>query len=208
MIINLNTSSNTSSSTPGSPSFGLDGNMGQTVGFDSNNNPIAVDIGGTNMLLHSADISSDNWMIVQANGSITVKDGYNLPNNAISKIAVFENCIDENKISQSNIDFIKDETYTLSCYAKGNGVLQISVDSSSIVHSINSDQWKRYAFVVTTKTGDTHSSFGVSTAVNLEICGMKVEHGSIVTDWSPSPNESVGEDFDIISDNEIDSLWD
>lgn len=209
MIVNLVNYPTTTSGGNTGGGIDLDGAPGQSVGFDTNHNARVVDIGGTNMVRNTAILSTEDWKITKDTGTAEVRDADKAPHIAITKMASFDSCESEAKIAQSNVPFAEDKEYTLSCYARGNGTLQIAITSSSVVHVINHEDWQHYIFIVTTKATDVdgEASFGVSSCQNLDICGIKVEVGGISTDWSLSPSDTSDVEFELISDSEIESLF-
>ena len=96
------------------------------------------------------------------------------------------------EIAQDSVPVIGGQRYTLSCYASGGGVLTIQVGSGEYLrHEFQtSGGWKRYA--LTFEAGSdgaavvadaTNVFFGAKSGT-VDICGMKLERGDVVSDWS------------------------
>lgn len=177
---------------------------------------------GTNNLLNgSAQLKigiglSDYW----GNGTwqkgtgglpIIVEDLSNGPNNKIRACAFLDTSIGGRggTIEQHDILAYPNTVYTMSCYAKGTGVLlvqagyeflngtKVFVGKKGNVTADN--RWRRYYF--TFKTGENNSIYGEDVAgiydnkINayfgivsgsVRLCGFQLERGNAPTDWGES----------------------
>lgn len=105
----------------------------------------------------------------------------------------------DTSIAQNNVPVLVGKEYTMSCYARGTGILRMQVGTdpySSSAHTIdeyNGYTWMRYSYTFTAGTnngvtdGKTNIYFGNRGNGALEICGFKLELGNTATDWSASP---------------------
>lgn len=110
-------------------------------------------------------------------------------------------------VAQDNVPVINGEKYTMSCYAKGTGTLNMffGFDRYSAKRYVlkNINNWTRYSWTFTAsssadssgkylvKNGKTNIFFGNVDTGTLEICGMQLELGSTVHDYQPSPEEGA-----------------
>ena len=105
-------------------------------------------------------------------------------------------------ISQGSVPVQIGYTYTMSCYARGTGILEFMYGAASPYLAsrveVNHDGWKRYAFTFT--ASESQVSDGLARfyfrsrslngeASNIEFCGMKLETGNMATDWSLAPED-------------------
>jgi hypothetical protein len=101
----------------------------------------------------------------------------------------------ECSIAQSNITkLVVGETYTLSCYAKatsGSPNLYLQLDAQTKVIAVTSS-WVRYSLTAIHAADQTGRWFIGSYNSNgtIQICGIKLEKGTVATDWSPAPEDS------------------
>lgn len=86
-------------------------------------------------------------------------------------------------ISQG-IQLIEGETYVLSYKAKGASV-KFSVGDSEITQNLSSG-YARYTHKFIYKSGDTFTAYGPSAT----ICEIKLERGTLATDWCPSRDDT------------------
>lgn len=107
-------------------------------------------------------------------------------------------------IGQNTVKVVAGETYTMSCYAKGDGLLYMFYGISGYAPSDGSGKiavtssWKKYSvtFVAASSTtcvneNGTNVFFGFSgTDITGYICGMRLEHGSKATAYSPAPEDT------------------
>ena len=149
---------------------------------------------------------------------IAAVDVDNPPNQKIKKGALFEiHQQVENpdvNLRQRDVPLGNEQVYCISCYARGNGKLQLKVgrevDGKPMYAAATKpvyDEWKRYHLVFGTGLNNTYSDskyiagiianrvdviFGSASDVgtSVYVCGMKVERGNDPTDWGES-------DFDI-----------
>ena len=114
-------------------------------------------------------------------------------------------------IEQNLVQLIDGETYTMSAYF----MVSYSVDSVQAVFNYGTnairqeyvtidgeDVWKRLSYTFTYNASEQNNSktttirFGFrGTTYTGYICGMKLEKGSMATDWSPSPYD-IGDTID------------
>ena len=114
-------------------------------------------------------------------------------------------------ISQRDIRVAPQQVYTLSCYAKGTGVIYLRAGKEDFGisrylegHGNLTSNWKRYT--LTFIVGDNNSftpegkyagcidncidiQIGVKTTRMGYLCGFKVERGNAATDWSESSSD-------------------
>jgi len=105
-------------------------------------------------------------------------------------------------IGQNSVPVEKGKTYTISCYAKGKGRLFMGygisvfgpIDNSGKIN-IDTNTYRRFSATFTAQTDNTayvndngtNIFFGASGAgTSLTICTMKLEEGTVATDWCPS----------------------
>ena len=108
-------------------------------------------------------------------------------------------------IAQNAVPITAGQTYTMSCWAKGTGTLIMAYGLSSRGPADNSGKiaiddaaWTRYSVTFDANTaaayvenGKTNIFFGANgTGSEIHICGMKLERGNKVTDWTPAPEDA------------------
>lgn len=111
-------------------------------------------------------------------------------------------CESNTDFSIDNIPLVFGETYTLSCYAKGNGYIHLShgkVKWGSQLYEVSED-WMQYSYTFTLGNNDgttadnsfVHVYFGVPSRKDsdIAICGMKLEKVS-PTQWTSNPADSI-----------------
>lgn len=108
-------------------------------------------------------------------------------------------------IGQNSVPVEKGKTYTISCYAKGKGMLYMGygismfgpIDNSGKIN-IDTNTYRRFSATFTAQTDNTayvndngtNVFFGASVAgTSLTICTMKLEEGTLATDWCPSEHD-------------------
>ena len=102
----------------------------------------------------------------------------------------------ECSIAQSNITkLVVGETYTLSCYAKatsGSPNLYLQLDAQTKVIAVTSS-WVRYSLTAIHAADQTGRWFVGSYNSNgtIQICGIKLEQGTVATDWTPAPEDTA-----------------
>ena len=111
-------------------------------------------------------------------------------------------CTSFTHVAINNIPLTFRETYTLSCFAKGNGKLNIQHGKTSwISRSFTvSENWRQYSYTFTVGINDGATAedpsvniyFGVnpSTDSDIQICGMKLEKVR-PTEWAENPADSI-----------------
>lgn len=118
------------------------------------------------------------------------------------------------------------EVYTASFWARGSGALicyfygpsgyikVARVDASTVASNTNldghieinvSDTWTRYwvRFTLKDTAGSTNTKFFLirnDKAGTYSVCGVKLERGSVATDWCPAQEDLKGDDGCIISE--------
>ncbi len=183
----------------------LTGTQGQVVGFDNAGKAVAAEVGGTNLFPNDVEISIGGefptWRFIRSEGndaatfekiaipdSITpcLKNGFRLKNMDGGHFG----------IETRYINLLVGQTYTLSCYARGGGKLRLQVQGNPmpLKDFDTTDSWKKYSFTyiynmdLTKHEAARYLIIGNGT---LEICGQKLEIGTVATDWSPSPEDLV-----------------
>lgn len=115
-------------------------------------------------------------------------------------------------VSQYNtanpFSLVSGNTYTMSAYYRGSGKMLIRIwDATSGSQLVGGSQnfdtngaWERisYTFTATSAMASGHNLgflFGITGIGTTDICGMKVEAGSVATAWSPSSIETYWESY-------------
>ena len=165
-------------------------------------------LNGTNKLESLQSVSEwaqGTWSGLGESGIRTVEDVSDAPNPNIKKgVYIKKTAASQDTlityIVQKNVPMLKGQVYVISCYAKGDGKLAISVEDStrggavigSITrHAVTAD-WKRYLFTVQFEsnlfTEKVNVCFGNCGAQNsiIHICGMMMNRGNAVADWDES----------------------
>lgn len=106
-------------------------------------------------------------------------------------------------IAQDFVPTSNEQEYTLSCYAKGSGKVELQYGNTNVGYQykqieLNSDtEWIKCSYTFKSK-GEGNVYFGANgddgvnfTESDVYICGMKLEKGTIATDWSPSIDNIV-----------------
>lgn len=162
----------------------------------------AVKIGGENLLLNTGFLGDFESLKLDSN--TTLKEGTEMYNTTLDKwngTATLNQ--DENAVSgvsatigrlSQGLMFIPNENYVISYKAKGTS-LQIVVGGSTISQQLTND-YKKYSHVFTNSNSTSVTFSGAAT-----ICDIKLERGTIPTDWCPSVL-----DPDSVKDN-FKSLW-
>ncbi|SFC85130.1 Carbohydrate binding domain-containing protein [Streptococcus gallolyticus] len=167
-----------------------------------------LQIGTKNILRNTSTIPLGNtdsynkgtWQTLSGgNGTIQVFDVDDAPRPEITKaIRIVGNTNGGNKdIGQRTIPVDFGEQYTVSCWARVSA--QSDTDSVTLLMrcwttsavnrelktAISNTEWKRYTLTFTTESTNNHSlQFGQSGGGVIEICGMQLEKGNIVSDYS------------------------
>lgn len=162
----------------------------------------AVKIGGENLLLNTGFLGDFESLKLDSN--TTLKEGTEMYNTTLDKwngTATLNQ--DENAVSgvsatigrlSQGLMFIPNENYVISYKAKGTS-LQIVVGGSTISQQLTND-YKKYSHVFTNSNSTSVTFSGAAT-----ICDIKLERGTIPTDWCPSVL-----DPDAVKD-EFKNLW-
>lgn len=147
----------------------------------------AVKIGGENLLLNTGFLGDFESLKLDSN--TTLKEGTEMYNTTLDKwngTATLNQ--DENAVSgvsatigrlSQGLMFIPNENYVISYKAKGTS-LQIVVGGSTISQQLTND-YKKYSHVFTNSNSTSVTFSGAAT-----ICDIKLERGTIPTDWCPS----------------------
>ena len=147
----------------------------------------AVKIGGENLLLNTGFLGDFESLKLDSNTNL--KEGTEMYNTTLDKwngTATLNQ--DENAVSgvsatigrlSQGLMFIPDENYVISYKAKGTS-LQIVVGGSTISQQLTND-YKKYSHVFTNSNSTSVTFSGAAT-----ICDIKLERGTIPTDWCPS----------------------
>jgi hypothetical protein len=104
---------------------------------------------------------------------------------------------DDSNVAQNDIPVVNGQQYTISCYARGTGLVRLQAGDSPYSAkdtTLNSaTAWVRlsHTFVIGTSCGASNNNTNVYFANRgtgtVEFCGLKMETGQVATDWSPSP---------------------
>ncbi|TDE75394.1 hypothetical protein E0E04_00990 [Streptococcus vicugnae] len=167
-----------------------------------------LQIGTKNILRNTSTIPLGNtdsynrgtWQTLSGgNGTAQVFDVDDAPRPEITKaVRIINNTNGGNKdIAQRYIPVDFGEQYTVSCWARvpaqsdtDSVTLLMRCWTTSAVNrelktAITNTEWKRYTLTFTTESTDNHSlQFGQSGGGVIEICGMQLEKGNIVSDYS------------------------
>lgn len=162
----------------------------------------AVKIGGENLLLNTGFLG--DFESLELESGTPLKEDTKMYNSSLDKwsgTATLNQ--DENAVSgvsatigrlSQGLMLIPNENYVISYKAKGTS-LQIVVGGSTISQQLTND-YKKYSHVFTNSNSTSVTFSGDST-----ICDIKLERGTIPTDWCPSVL-----DPDVVKD-EFKSLW-
>lgn len=162
----------------------------------------AVKIGGENLLLNTGFLGDFESLKLDSN--TTLKEGTEMYNTTLDKwngTATLNEDSDSlsgvsatlGSISQ-NVNLIENENYVIS-YKARNGMVIITCGGDVMSQTCTSE-YSKYSHVFTNKGGSIISITG-----NATICEIKLERGTIPTDWCPSVL-----DPDSVKDN-FKSLW-
>lgn len=162
----------------------------------------AVKIGGENLLLNTVFLGDFESLKLDSN--TTLKEGTEMYNTTLDKwngTATLNEDSDSlsgvsatlGSISQ-NVNLIENENYVIS-YKARNGMVIITCGGDVMSQTCTSE-YSKYSHVFTNKGGSIISITGDAT-----ICEIKLERGTIPTDWCPSVL-----DPDSVKDN-FKSLW-
>lgn len=162
---------------------------------------------GTNTLILENNGKWNNSKWIKANssagGTATVVDVVNNTNPNIKKGIHFVNpstaSINTNTpICQFDVPLTSGESYIMSCMVYGQGLLELTYGGKKNnifkgqYFEINSQTWTKivYKFVASEDgilDNKTNVYYALRGAGDIHICGMKLEIGSIATEWSESP---------------------
>ena len=170
-----------------------------------------MQIGGTQILRGTNTVrtltSDGNWSDTHwraASGGVGKRESIDVTDAPNANIRVGWRLTRESSaldIAQDSVPVQAGETYTMSCYARGTGGLNLQYGkggyANKVIQLSNVTKWTRYSltFVVGAKDdGSTDGSTNIyygnrDGASTIEICGMKLEHGDRATDWTPSPDD-------------------
>ena len=162
----------------------------------------AVKIGGENLLLNTGFLGDFESLKLDSNTNL--KEGTEMYNTTLDKwngTATLNEDSDSlsgvsatlGSISQ-NVNLIENENYVIS-YKARNGMVIITCGGDVMSQTCTSE-YSKYSHVFTNKGGSIISITG-----NATICEIKLERGTIPTDWCPSVL-----DPDSVKDN-FKSLW-
>jgi hypothetical protein len=162
----------------------------------------AVKIGGENLLLNTGFLG--DFESLKLNSNTTLKEGTEMYNTTLDKwngtATLNEDSNATSGVSATigsisqNVSLIQNENYVISYKAKGTS-FKIVVGGSTISQELTSE-YQKYSHVFTNNGGTLLSLSGDAT-----FCDMKLERGTIPTDWCPSVL-----DPDSVKDN-FKSLW-
>ena len=168
--------------------------------------------GGVNLLRNSAtllvggDWRTGKWQATSGgNGTAQVVPATSSPSSLIkSMIRVVNNTVGNKDLSQSAMALVVGQKYTVSCYARVAGdspspTVGLLIrswannnDTNRKLHkTISNRDWQRYSFTFTADVVANSIQFGQSGAGIVEICAPKIELGTVVTSWSPSPEDAT-----------------
>ena len=174
-----------------------------------------VQVGGTNIATGTATMtigtgghSVGHWR-KSGTGTIETIDISDAPVASINKgiRITITNASSQIGIAQDNIPLNNSDIYTLSCWVRSNSSSGVpcrlqpfyksSTDNSGVTPDITiTDSWKRISFV-SVRSPQTTGAYSGSyiylrpTEVGnyIDVCGIKLEKGNKVTDWSPAPED-------------------
>lgn len=168
-------------------------------------------IGGTNILRGTNTVttlgSSSSWANSTwrsaggGTGSRSIINISDAPNGDIKKGIQIVGDDTDTTTAQDNIPVTEGATYTISCYAKGTGSMRLQVGRSpysAIIHTLdNVTKWTKYSITFVAGDGNgvtdgkTNVYFGNRGTGTLQMCGFKMELGTVATDWTPSPYDTT-----------------
>lgn len=180
---------------------GKQGPVGPAGGVNSVNGVQGdVDIGGVNLLKGSKDFSGD-W---------TFLEQWRREEETYKGLSVLSKASKYGAISQI-IETKPGEIYTLSFYAKTKSPSQINIGTNTTNNlgakayaeiiakseDATTNEWKRYWAefqVINVILGNklyayVQPSVDTTEDTRTYICGMKLERGTVATDWSPAPED-------------------
>ena len=151
----------------------------------------SVVVGASNLLMNSGFVG--NYKSEMLNDSYTVELNSELYSNPLKfwdgdasildeSESISGKCAEIGKISQ-HVTLIDGESYVVSFKAKGVDVC-VSCGSYNICQSLT-DEYQRYVFRFSHDGDNVFSVYG-----SAKICDLKLERGTIATDWSENPNDS------------------
>ena len=174
-----------------------------------------------NLLQNSSIIPSGNglegtWLLSQSggNGRTEVVGLTDAPHTAIKKgIRIVGNTNGGNKDIAQRLNLTIGEKYTISCWARVSST-STSQNVNFLIRSwttnetnrrlfktISNKDWVRYQFTFTADAIFNSIQFGQNGNGSLEICGMKLEHSDLMTDYDVNASEIVSvADFNDVVD--------
>ena len=175
---------------------------------------IPTSVGGTNLLRCTANFSS-GWGWNTKVATVTdIIDNFNVYHSTSTGTDAASNNYD---IRFDNaLTVLPNTEYTLSFWVKGSGTIYSHFFPSCVAHGVNSDgktttaadgyiahtlksDWERYW--VTWRTSTTASGLknvipcrqAATSKSEVWLYGVKLERGSVPTDWSPAPEDAISQ---------------
>ena len=138
------------------------------------------------------------------NGRTDVIELRDAPHTAIKKgMRVVNNTNGGNKDIGQKINLVVGEKYTMSCWARVSATSTsqnvnllmrawtTNDNNRKLFKTISNKDWVRYQFTFTADTVSNSIQFGQSGSGSIEICGMKLEHSDLMTDYDVNSSEIV-----------------
>ena len=167
-------------------------------------------------IIPAGDSLNGTWGLYLSggNGRTDVIELRDAPHTAIKKaIRIVGNTNGGNKDIGQKVNLVVGEKYTMSCWARvsSNSTSQnvnllmrawtTNDNNRRLFKSISNKDWVRYQFTFTADTVSNSIQFGQSGNGSLEICGMKLEHSDLMTDYDVNTSEIVSvADFNDVVD--------
>lgn len=176
----------------------LTGTAGQVVGFDAGGKAVAAEVGGTNLYTGTKDFSGDNWVSSALRTWDRESEKY-------KDLSVISKSPRYNGVYQ-NIDVKPGEVFTFSFYGKAEteqdvAVMVMSKDGNfaiitpAVTTVTLSTEWARYHVTVSVASAEGPLKLKIDKLEDNQtryyICGLKLERGTVATDWSPAPEDLV-----------------
>ncbi len=168
-----------------------------------NSNPVNnPDYGGYRYDFASSDINAIKADLIKINNPPII--GISIGFEIISKSSTNNHIVQIAYVLKLN----KGVNYTVSAYYKnvtGNGKLSFVIGKDNYVKSdyidINSTEWKQYSYTFTfdyeEETSYIRFRFLESSVGTFQICGFKLEEGTVATSWSRNPYEALYDNGEI-----------
>lgn len=182
----------------------LTGTAGQVVGYDDSGNAAAAEIGGVNLLRDTGSTKlAERVSTYGAAMTTSVTLDENSRGGALIH-AVFQDSSERAgpylKYGELAFENTEDlDTVTVSFWMRANMAVADMIVGFQEYGQINTSvgtEWKKYAFVqrrnVNPLNKNPHIVFLIKNAqsgTELWIQGIKMERGSVATDWSPAPED-------------------